>query len=201
MWHSFKTKVRGHLRAYVVVGTFWLTKILLVNGRLQNAICKRNTRTLVKCHCVTNSPTLSSLSFLGQELEYAFSQVLCFKVSHRIYKRGPLSCCHPRFQVGKNQLLGSLNWLSAELLLLGCLFCFVLFIHERHRERGRDTGSRRSRLPTGTPKQDLSPGPRDHDVSQRQMLNHWATQGPLLPVWTKLLPCLWPWASLRFLLP
>ena len=49
---------------------------------------------------------------------------------------------------------------------------FYLFIHERHGERGRDTGRGRSRLSVGSPIQDSIPGPRDHDLSPRQMLNH-----------------------------
>lgn len=53
-----------------------------------------------------------------------------------------------------------------------------LFIHERHTERGRDTGRRRSRLHVRILMQDSIPGPRDHALSQRQKLNHWATQVP-----------------------
>ena len=45
-------------------------------------------------------------------------------------------------------------------------------------ERGRDMGRGKSRLPAGSPMRDSIPGPRDHDLSQRQMLNHWATQVP-----------------------
>ena len=56
---------------------------------------------------------------------------------------------------------------------------FYLFIHERHRERGRDSGRGRSRLPVGSPKWDSIPGPQDHNLSQRQMLSHWATQASL----------------------
>ena len=37
---------------------------------------------------------------------------------------------------------------------------FCLFIHEGHRERGRDTGRGRSRLPTGSPMWDSIPGPQ-----------------------------------------
>ena len=48
---------------------------------------------------------------------------------------------------------------------------FYLFIHERHTERGRDTGRGRSRLHAGSPMQDSIPGPRDHALSQRQMLS------------------------------
>ena len=55
---------------------------------------------------------------------------------------------------------------------------FYLFIHERHTERGRDIGSGRSRLPEGSPRWDSIPGPWDHNLSQRQTLNHWATQAP-----------------------
>ena len=53
---------------------------------------------------------------------------------------------------------------------------FYLFIHERH--RGRNTGKGRSRLPVGSPTQGLILGPLDHDLSQTQTLNHWATQVP-----------------------
>ena len=42
----------------------------------------------------------------------------------------------------------------------------------RDAERGRDTGRGRSR----GPKVGLDPKPQDHALSQRQMLNHWATQ-------------------------
>ena len=62
------------------------------------------------------------------------------------------------------------------------LFCFVLrfylFIHGRHTERGR----RRSRLLAGSLMQNSIPGPWDHDLSQGQMLNCWATQATP-PVW------------------
>ena len=53
------------------------------------------------------------------------------------------------------------------------------FIHEKHTERGRDTGRGGNRLPAANPMWDLIQGPRDHNLSQRQMLNHWATQVPL----------------------
>ena len=56
---------------------------------------------------------------------------------------------------------------------------YYLFIHERHRERGRDTGRGRTRLPAGNLMQDWIPGPRGHTQSRRQMLNHWATQVPV----------------------
>ena len=56
---------------------------------------------------------------------------------------------------------------------------FYLFIHERHRERGRNIGRGRSRLPAGSPMRDSIPGPRDHDLSQRQTLNRWAPQTSL----------------------
>ena len=55
-----------------------------------------------------------------------------------------------------------------------------LFIYslKRHRLRGRDTGRGRNSLLVGSLIRDLIPGPQDHDLSQRQMLNHWATQVP-----------------------
>ena len=57
-------------------------------------------------------------------------------------------------------------------------FFKILLIHERHKERRRDKGRGRSRLPAGSPMWNLIPGPQDHDLSWRQLLNHWATQAP-----------------------
>ena len=54
---------------------------------------------------------------------------------------------------------------------------FYLFIHDRERERGRDTGRGRSRLHATSLMQDSIPEPQDHALGQRQTLNHWATQG------------------------
>ena len=39
-----------------------------------------------------------------------------------------------------------------------------LFIHERHTERGRDTGRRTSRLHAVSPMPDLIQGPQDHTL-------------------------------------
>ena len=55
-------------------------------------------------------------------------------------------------------------------------FLKILFIYERHRESGRHIDRGRSKLPEGSPMWDLIPGPSDHDLSQRQTLNHWAPQ-------------------------
>ena len=43
-------------------------------------------------------------------------------------------------------------------------------------EKGRDIDRGRSMLPAGSLMRDSIPGPWDHDLSQRQMLNHGATQ-------------------------
>ena len=45
---------------------------------------------------------------------------------------------------------------------------FYLFIHERHTEKGRDTGRGKSRLPVGSPMWDSIPGLWDQDLSRRQ---------------------------------
>ena len=60
------------------------------------------------------------------------------------------------------------------LLIFLCFFFlrFYLFIHERYRESGRDIGRGRIRLAAGNPMWDSIPGPWDHDLGQRQMLNH-----------------------------
>ena len=54
----------------------------------------------------------------------------------------------------------------------------ILFILERHTERGRDIGRGKSKLPEGSPLWDSIPGPQDQDPSWRQTLNCWATQSP-----------------------
>ena len=43
-------------------------------------------------------------------------------------------------------------------------------------ERSRDIDRGRNRLPAGSPMWDSIPGPWDHTLSQRQMLNCWVTQ-------------------------
>ena len=48
----------------------------------------------------------------------------------------------------------------------------------RDTERSRDIGRGRSRLPAGSLMRDSIPGPRDHNLSQRQMRNHSAIQAP-----------------------
>ena len=65
------------------------------------------------------------------------------------------------------------------IFLDNVLFFFfkILFIHERHGKRGRDTGrGRRCRLHARSPMWDLIPGLQDHTLSQRQKLNRRATQ-------------------------
>ena len=61
-------------------------------------------------------------------------------------------------------------------------FNFIfLFIYEtegeRERERQRDTGRGRSWLHAGSLMWNSIPGLQDHTLGQRQVLNHWATQG------------------------
>ena len=49
-------------------------------------------------------------------------------------------------------------------------------MRDTHRERQRHIDRGKSRLPMGSSMQDSILGPRDHTLSQRQTLNHWATQ-------------------------
>ena len=70
----------------------------------------------------------------------------------------------------------TLNLLKRKLwggaLQLGVLFCFnfkdfiYFFMRDRDIRRGR------SRLPAGNPMWESILGPQDHDLSQRQTLNH-----------------------------
>ena len=63
---------------------------------------------------------------------------------------------------------------------------FYLFIHERHREKGRDIGRGRSRLPVGSLMQDLIPERGDHDLGQRQSLNHEPPRCPTKSIFLKI---------------
>ena len=66
------------------------------------------------------------------------------------------------------------------------VFCFFFKILFTYSERGRDIGRGRIRIPVRNLMQDSIPGPRDHTLSWRQILNHWATQLPLacFLIWT-----------------
>ena len=46
-------------------------------------------------------------------------------------------------------------------------------------------------LPSGEPMQGSILGPRNHDVSWRQTLSHWATQAPLLYVFWFINTIIW----------
>ena len=62
-----------------------------------------------------------------------------------------------------------------------------LFIYKWETERGRDTGRGRSRFLVGSLMWDLIPGLRDHNLSQRQMLNLWAPPRCPPPFFLKIL--------------
>ena len=68
---------------------------------------------------------------------------------------------------------GQRNW-GIEFLI----YFLKAFIYLFMRDTGRQGHRGKSRFPAGTLMQDWIPGPQDHDLSQRQVLNHWATQVP-----------------------
>ena len=57
-------------------------------------------------------------------------------------------------------------------------FLKILFIHERHTERGRDTGSAEAGSLRGARCSPQSHDPRIMTWAERQTLNYWATQAP-----------------------
>ena len=62
--------------------------------------------------------------------------------------------------------------LSVSALHIGCALFFLrfyLFIYEKHRERGRDTGKGRSKLPVGSPR---TPGSRPEPKADAQPLSY-----------------------------
>ena len=66
-----------------------------------------------------------------------------------------------RGKVTKASLKGSLPIGSEN----GLFFFKILFIHETHKEIGRDTGRGRSRIRVGSLMQDFILGLQDHDLS------------------------------------
>ena len=56
---------------------------------------------------------------------------------------------------------------------------FNLFMRDTQRE-GQRHRQRENRLYAGSPKGSSIPGPQDHALSQKQMLNRWATQASIL---------------------
>ena len=92
-----------------------------------------------------------------------------------------------------------------------CFFCsysefslfwdFIYLFLRDTEKRGRDIGRGRSRFPVWSPMWDSILGPRDHDLSRRHTLSHWATQMPPLTqnflMWTLsegsfiMSSCLW----------
>ena len=56
------------------------------------------------------------------------------------------------------------------------IYLFIyLFIHERHTEEAETQAEGEAGSSAGSLMWDSIPGPWDHDLSRRQMLNHWAT--------------------------
>ena len=81
-------------------------------------------------------------------------------------------------------ILASIHLMSDTFYLFLKRFFFI-YSWEIHTERGRDTGRGRSRLHAGSPMWDSIPGPQDHALSQRQTLNHWATQASQYCIYIK----------------
>ena len=104
----------------------------------------------------------------AKENEYILYQTLSNGLwrGHKKLSKGPTNCPWVvRWKVGVMTKVHA-------LILFYFFKRFYLFIRERPRERDRDIGRGRSRLPVGSPMGDSIPGPRDHDWSGRQTLNH-----------------------------
>ena len=88
------------------------------------------------------------------------------------------------FSSGMRVFLTLLVWKCSGLDLCGCNWFFVGFLKEfihlfiRDTERGRDT----KQAPCGEPDVGLGPKTRDQDLSQRQVLNYWATRRPMAAI-------------------
>ena len=74
------------------------------------------------------------------------------------------------------------EWIKNTWYVCVCVCVWInkfMYSLETQRKRGRDIGRGRSRLPSGSPVWDSILGPQDHNLSQNQMLKHWATQACL----------------------
>ena len=76
-------------------------------------------------------------------------------------------------------LSGSLSQINKSLFFL------IFYLRERERNRASEQGEgqrereKQTLRRAGSLMQGSIPGPQDHDLSQRQTFNHWATQVPL----------------------
>ena len=78
-------------------------------------------------------------------------------------------------------------WIFSVVHLLCFFLSFYLFIHDRHSERGRDIGRRRSRLPFGSLMQNLIPGPQDHFWAKGRHSTIEPPRRPSLGIFKKLI--------------
>ena len=112
--------------------------------------------------------TLYFLFFL-----YIFQSICIFTCTHTHIHIYTISL-HKLFLEDQNKLV------FIELILsVYSFFKTILFIYSWERERGREIGRGRSRLPSGSLMWDSISGLQDHALSQRQVLNHSATQASL----------------------
>ena len=126
-----------------------------------------------------NSVPLNPQAWQGPKdlptIDYMGEQIMqCFKLTYKSHHWNRVECAFP-----EKYMFPFFQDLLYLWFFGGFFERFYLFIHETHRERGRDTSGRRSRFLVGHMMQDSIPGPWDQNLSQKQTLNHWATQVPL----------------------
>ena len=131
---------------------------------------------------VTHKDNFRILYRLGEQMPILDLEIIKYKelILIGIYFCDTL-LCYIVFIWKPNHIPNSFSWFFDSLLLTSLLppppFFKISFIYSWETEKGRDIGRGRSRLHAGSRLQDLIPGLWDHALSQRQMLNRWATPG------------------------
>ena len=157
---------------YILVYQLIFIKVVAAQTKYLKLIVMlpRNSKVLSKF--LVNLTSINSIKFFLEEIHLNFVVVI------RKYTRLWSTLLFSWFNFN-SVIWIVLGWANVSLYAafsIFSLFCKYLFIHER--QRGRGTGRGRSRLPARSPMRDSIPGPQDHALSRRQMLNHWAPRRP-----------------------
>ena len=123
--------------------------------------------------CIPSSHCLLSLCIQSTALQNPNRHLQLSMTKHELLNFLLFICRLPRLRWWKFYPSSSL---CQNLRKIYIIFKDFIYLFMRDTDWEAEIGRGRSRLPVGTLMQDLNLGPRDHNLSQRQTLNHWATQ-------------------------
>ena len=116
---------------------------------------------------------LNIMQCISFQISITYSKVVCD--FHILFLGTFKNCWHLETRVDLDKRRSKLQKKSQG----NDFFLNILFIYswETWKERSKDAGRGRSRLYAGSLTWDSIPGPQDHALGQRQVLNCWAPQG------------------------